>query len=119
MAIIKTRSTGYGVTADYNKIQRVEVDGDSKQVHIDVALFVNKEARDNNMTPLLIDRITIPFNNLATNPLATFYKMLEDYNRGPVYGGTGDSDPGTVPQFEVLNPPTATMMPPPPVATNF
>jgi hypothetical protein len=119
MGIIKTRGTGYGVTADYNKIQRVEINSDSKQIYIDVALFVNKEARDSNMTPLLVDRITIPFNNLTTNPLATFYKVLEDYNRGPLYGGTADVDPGTVPQFEVINEEPLTITLPPPVAPNF
>lgn len=90
MGIIKEKPTNFGITASYHKLDRVEIDTKNSEVIIYLASYPNEEARSAASSPLSIERVVIPFWRLKQDPRALFYNMVIDYDRSPVYGGTGD-----------------------------
>ncbi len=112
MAIIKDRPTQFGINAQYHRIDKVEISAYSQEVVLCVATYPSAEARQNGGQPLSIERMVVPFWRMVEDPRATFYKLLADYEGGPLYQGDADDDPGDVPQFTV-KPPQEPVMPPP------
>lgn len=117
MAIIKDRPTQFGINAEYHRIDRIEIHSNMQEVVLCVATYPNAEARQNAGQPLSIDRMVVPFWRMVEDPRATFYKLLADYDSGPLYQGVADDDPGEVPQFTV-KPWEPPQLPPPPTATS-
>jgi hypothetical protein len=112
MAIIKDRPTQFGINAQYHRLDRVEILSGMQEVVLCVATYPSAEARQNGGQPLSIERMVVPFWRLEEDPRATFYKLLADYEGGPLYQGDADDDPGEVPQFTV-KPPQEPVMPAP------
>lgn len=52
MALIKRIETKHGVTAEYWKIDHVEIQYDTKAVYVKANLYTNKAARELNKSPL-------------------------------------------------------------------
>jgi hypothetical protein len=117
MAIIKDRPTQFGINAQYHRIDKVEVNAYSQEVVLSVATYPSAEARQSGSQPLSVDRMIIPFWRMVEDPRATFYKLLADYDGGPLYQGDADDDPGEVPQFTV-KPWEPPQLPPAPTATS-
>ncbi len=117
MAIIKDCATPFGINAQYHRIDKVEVNAYSQEVVLSVATYATAEARQNGSQPLSVERQIVPFWRMAEDPRATFYKLLADYDGGPLYQGDADDDPGEVPQFTV-NPWEPPQLPPAPTATS-
>jgi hypothetical protein len=117
MAIIKDRPTQFGINAQYHRLDRVEILSGMQEVVLCVATYPSAEARQNGAQPLSMDRMIIPFWRMVEDPRSTFYKLLADYEGGPLYQGDADDDPGEVPQFTV-KPWEPVQLPPPPTATS-
>jgi hypothetical protein len=71
MAITKTHTFLSGITACYWKVVRVDVDIFKKRVQLQVALYVSKEARDNNLRPVAIR----PFEIKNQNDFDTYFNI--------------------------------------------
>lgn len=114
MAIIKDRPTQFGINAEYHRIDRIEINSAQQEVVLYVATYPSATARQNAGQPLSIERMVVPFWRMTTDPRATFYKLLQDYDSGMLYQGVADDDPGEVPQFGV-KPWEPPQLPPAPV----
>lgn len=102
MAIIKEKSTNFGISASYHKLDRVELDIKNSEVLVYIATYPSAEARASATSPISIEKITVPFWRLKQDPRSLFYNMVADYDISPLYGGTADTEqsPDTF-KFEV------------------
>lgn len=117
MAVIKDRPTQFGVNASYHRIEKVELNTYSNECIVHLATYASEEARRAGSQPLSVDRVVIPFWRLADDPRVPFYRLLEQFDGSPVFGGQADVEIEGGPVFEVapFTPPT---LPPAPTATS-
>jgi len=90
MAVIKDRPTQFGVNASYHRIEKVELNTYTNECIVHLATYASEEARRAGSQPLSVDRIIVPFWRLADDPRVPFYRLLEQFDGSPVFGGQAD-----------------------------
>lgn len=117
MAVIKDRPTQFGVNASYHRIEKVELNTYSNECHVHLATYATEEARRAGNQPLSVDKVVVPFWRLVDDPRVPFYRLLEQFDGSPVFGGQADVQIDGGPVFEVA-PFTPPVLPPAPTATS-
>jgi hypothetical protein len=79
MALIKDYSTPFGVTANYHKINKIEIVPSRSAISILVAVYITEAARNAGNEPIWNDYIEIPFAAFKSDPRQAFYPLLETY----------------------------------------
>jgi hypothetical protein len=119
MAILKDFQTEFGVTANYHRLVKIEVDSNKQLVQLTVGIYISEEARNQGGNPLWYEYVRVPFDRLNFDPRDIFYPLLKDYNLSYLTNGVDiiPSD-GTVhpPVFEIVEPPPPA---PPPLPPGF
>lgn len=102
MAIIKDFVTPQGVTAQYHKIIKAEINCNTQVVEVMVAIYACAGARDAGKTVLWHEYVHIPFADLTQDPRDLLYPMLAAFNQSYVAGGTPDAEGTGAPgNFEI------------------
>lgn len=104
MALSKIVNTVFGVSANYHKIQKIEIDSGTKEIVIRVGIYASEEAKNSGASPLWNEYITLPFNELEWDPREIFYPLLKEYIQSYLQGATDTIDTSTVhqPVFELV-----------------
>lgn len=102
MAIIKDFQTNFGVTANYHRLLKVEINSVTQEVEMTVAVYISQEARDQGGVPIWHEYVRIPFNKLNFDPRDIFYPLLQNYNLSYLEGGTTSLAPQVTPHPPVL-----------------
>lgn len=113
MAVIKDRPTQFGINASYHRIEKVELNTYSNECILYLATYATEEARRAGSQPLSVDRVIVPFWRLADDPRVPFYRLLEQFDGSPVFGGQADVEIDGGPVFGI-NEYTPPVLPPPP-----
>lgn len=116
MAIIKDFPTNFGITANYHKLLKVDINSNLREVEMTVGVYVSEEARDQGGVPLWHEYVRIPFDRLNFDPRDIFYPLLQQYNLSYLEGGTSSLPEGVTPHqpvFEVLEAPPIPATPEP------
>lgn len=111
MALIKNFDTSFGITANYHRLVKVEIDGINNQLTMMVAIYASEEARTEGSTPLWHEYVKIPFNRLSVDPRDQFYPLLKTWAGSYVQGAQDSLPSGVTPVpsiFEILPPPEPT-----------
>lgn len=101
MAIIKDRPTQFGINASYHRLERVEISPHSSDCTLHVATYASEAARRLGSQALSIERVIVPFWRLADDPRVPFYRLLEQFDESPVFGGQADVEIEGGPSFGV------------------
>jgi hypothetical protein len=117
MAVIKDRPTQFGVNASYHRIDKVELNTYANECVMHVATYASEEARRAGSDPLSVDRVIVPFWRMADDPRVPFYRLLEQFDGSPVFGGQADVEVEGGPEFGLLEY-TPPPLPPAPTATS-
>lgn len=105
MAIIKDFQTNFGITANYHRLLKVEINSLLQQIEMTIGIYISEEARDEGGNPLWHEYVRIPFNRLNFDPRDIFYPLLQDYNLSYLQGGVSSVPEGSMPHppvFEIL-----------------
>jgi hypothetical protein len=86
MALCTNKTTEYGAVANYFKIVNIEISYHFKTAKCELVGFLNKDARDEDKQPLLIDIIhfndgdfTFALDSNVTEEMYRKIKLLEGY----------------------------------------
>jgi hypothetical protein len=93
MAIIKNvLIDNFGITAQYNKIVKAEIDARAKVVEVMVAVYVSAETRDSGAQPIWHEYVRIPFSAFSQDPRNLLYPLLGMYTGSYLKNGVADSE---------------------------
>lgn len=92
MALEKQILTDYGIFANYHKILKIEYHSGREDLEIVVAIYISKEARDQNLKPAYVQQLHIPMEHIDGDPRGIFYPLLTQYERSYLLGATNSQD---------------------------
>lgn len=91
MAIVKEYVTPQGITANYHRIVKIDLNAHLNKLDIVVGIFVDKEKARAGCAPIWHEYFSIPIENLAIDPRSTFYPLLVDSPGSYLHGGEHDT----------------------------
>jgi hypothetical protein len=89
MALLQSLPTPSCASAGYHRIVHVEIKAREQVLVLMVAMYVNQAARDADR-PLWHEYVTVPFAQLAVNPLAPLYELLTTVPGSLFHAAPGD-----------------------------
>lgn len=97
MAIIKEFTTPQGVDCNYHKLLKFEFNSVNNTLDLVLAVYKNAEARANTCTPVWHEYVSIPLEQLSSDPRDLFYPLLTQYTGSYIYGGVSDLTSNSIP----------------------
>lgn len=112
MAIIKSFATRQGISANYHKIVRAEIDVASSTTTVTLAIYLSAEARDAGYAPLWHEYVSIPFDAMVGDFRNNLYGLVEGYWQS--YAKDGEADESDITYSAVILKDEARLPPPEP-----
>jgi uncharacterized protein (UPF0210 family) len=82
MALLKEIETKYGIAANYHKISVTDVNWHAKSAHVEVIGFVDREAKESGMNPILKTNFDYSPDNFSLSPdsniVACLYAAIKE-----------------------------------------
>lgn len=90
MAIVKEYTTPQGIDANYHRIIRIEISSVTGKLDMVVGIYASKEKAQSGCQPIWHEYVSIPINELSSDPRSAFYPLLTQYPHSYLNGGTDD-----------------------------
>lgn len=79
MAIIKTHLTPQGVTANYHRLSRLELNAEGQFIMMTFNIYYSEEAYNAGAQPVWHNYVRIPLDKFIVDPRQTFYTWASQY----------------------------------------
>lgn len=102
MAVVKDFLTPTGVVATYHRLIKVELNANTGEAELMLAIYSSPEAKAEGAAPLWHEYVRVPVSDFEQNPFSAFYPVLTSHPSSYLLDGVNDAAPSDM-AFSVAN----------------